>query len=394
MSAKPWEVDTQEPRRRARALLIQAALWSPSMKEREIILKAMAELPDLDDSPPTTRWSGPSDTDDRLSPTQPIARRSETPQQRTRGIEQQKNAQPTRDVSTKRAAQYLAVRTLWHSDNADTLTTLIRHSDNSDRSVSPSTIPVANLSETSSGAAEATATRLPSLCAMWSRSHSFQRFRGATDHGLLLHMVQKHGGQQLTQESVLCTLDRAACEACDTFRSRRCHRCFCKSDTLSRDLTIGVPFRTVDNPDTRMQRPMARLPFSSLFRARSQCHQDSPLPNCSTGDIAITERDKQLPADLEPRQGLSALPFVVRSAVQIPPLPWHPLTEVSCSTWGKNTEDSCRVQSVGQLRCLDRAACMAWATIRSRRCRRCTISGSDTPLRELRVGDTSRRRSD
>ena len=58
-------------------------------------------------------------------------------------------------------------------------------------------------------------------------------FTGATDHGLMLLMVQKHGGQQLTQESVaqLRNLDRAACEACDTIRSRRCHRCrFCKSD--------------------------------------------------------------------------------------------------------------------------------------------------------------------
>ena len=42
--------------------------------------------------------------------------------------------------------------------------------------------------------------------------------KGATDHGLMLHMVQKHGGQQLTQESVaqLRHLDRAACVARDT----------------------------------------------------------------------------------------------------------------------------------------------------------------------------------
>ena len=43
--AKPWEVDTQERRRGARALLVQTALWSPSMNERDIILEAMAELP-------------------------------------------------------------------------------------------------------------------------------------------------------------------------------------------------------------------------------------------------------------------------------------------------------------------------------------------------------------
>ena len=44
--------------------------------------------------------------------------------------------------------------------------------------------------------------------------------------------------------------------------------------------------------------------------------------------------------------------------------------------------------SVGQLRCLDRAACTACGTVRSRRCRRCTLCGSDTPLRERHVGDT------
>ena len=34
--AKPWEVGAQERRRRARSLLIQAALWAPSMAERNI----------------------------------------------------------------------------------------------------------------------------------------------------------------------------------------------------------------------------------------------------------------------------------------------------------------------------------------------------------------------
>ena len=79
---------------------------------------------------------------------------------------------------------------------------------------------------------------------------------------------------QLTQKSVAqLHLDRAACVACDTIRSRRCHRCsFCKSDTPTR----VIPFRTVDNLDTRMQRPRARPPFTSLFKARKQCHQVTP----------------------------------------------------------------------------------------------------------------------
>ena len=40
-----------------------------------------------------------------------------------------------------------------------------------------------------------------------------EAFTGSTDHGLVLHMVQKHKGQQLIQESVaqFRQLDRAAC---------------------------------------------------------------------------------------------------------------------------------------------------------------------------------------
>ena len=37
------------------------------MNQRDIILVAMAKLPDLDDSPPT-RWPGPPDTDCQLPP--------------------------------------------------------------------------------------------------------------------------------------------------------------------------------------------------------------------------------------------------------------------------------------------------------------------------------------
>ena len=44
--------------------------------------------------------------------------------------------------------------------------------------------------------------------------------------------------------------------------------------------------------------------------------------------------------------------------------------------------------SVGQLRWLNRQACVYCGTIRSQRCRRCNSCGIDTPLRELRVGDT------
>ena len=45
-------------------------------------------------------------------------------------------------------------------------------------------------------------------------------------------------------------------------------------------------------------------------------------------------------------------------------------------------------ESVGQLRRLDRAACVVCGTIRSQQCNRCGLCQSNTPLRELRVGDT------
>ena len=73
--AKLWVVDAQERRRLARQLLIQVALRAPSTNERDIILEAMAELPDLDDAAPG--WPGPSDPDYQLSPTHPTVRRSE-----------------------------------------------------------------------------------------------------------------------------------------------------------------------------------------------------------------------------------------------------------------------------------------------------------------------------
>ena len=44
--AKSGEVDAQERGRRATRLLVQAALWAPSMAERDMILEAIAELPD------------------------------------------------------------------------------------------------------------------------------------------------------------------------------------------------------------------------------------------------------------------------------------------------------------------------------------------------------------
>ena len=78
------------------------------------------------------------------------------------------------------------------------------------------------------------------------------------------------GEQQLIQESVaqLRHLDPG-----EAIRSRRCRRCsFCKKAVLrSETLLLAIPFRTVDNPDTRMHRPVARhrSPASSHLAARA-----------------------------------------------------------------------------------------------------------------------------
>ena len=77
--------------------------------------------------------------------------------------------------------------------------------------------------------------------------------------------------------------------------------------------------------------------------------------------------------------------FAVHSAVQILPLTWHPRMEVSCSLWGKDTEDRCCFRTA----C---ATCCGLRPIGSRRCRRCNLGGTGTPLRELRVGDTFQNR--
>ena len=75
--AKPWEVDAQERSRRARSPFIQAALWAPSMTERDILLAALAELPDPSDTAPV-RWPGQAAPEYQLPPTQLAVRRSET----------------------------------------------------------------------------------------------------------------------------------------------------------------------------------------------------------------------------------------------------------------------------------------------------------------------------
>ena len=97
---KLWEMDPHACRRRVRALFIQAALFAPSMNEKDAILEALQEVLDWEDPPPA-RWpasgSGYNNADFQLSPTQPVARRSK--------------AAPTAFAQTRKSEVATAART-------------------------------------------------------------------------------------------------------------------------------------------------------------------------------------------------------------------------------------------------------------------------------------------
>ena len=85
----------------------------------------------------------------------------------------------------------------------------------------------------------------------------------------------------------------------------------------------------------------------------------------------------------------------MRSAAHVPTPTWRLLMEVSCSIWGRTREGQVLlVVSVGQLRWLNRQACVCCGTTRSHRCRQCNSCGSDTPLRGFRFGRTPSRTDD
>ena len=118
---------------------------------------------------------------------------------------------------------------------------------------SHSTTADAHLSKTSS-AEGATETGIPSLCSMWFISTGLRWNLGP--RGLMVHMVQKLGGQQLIQESVaqLRQLDRAACVLCDT---------------------ILVTAKVILQPETSL----LVTPFQDR---RPPGHQDAALVGCPT----------------------------------------------------------------------------------------------------------------
>ena len=94
------------------------------------------------------------------------------------------------------------------------------------------------------------------------------------DQGLMQHMGQKHGGEQLLPESVgqLRHLDRASCVVCGAVRSQRCNRCgLCQSNTPIRELRVGDTFQ--DRLQPRHQSAAPGGAPGNLLRARSQCSQ-------------------------------------------------------------------------------------------------------------------------
>ena len=102
----------------------------------------------------------------------------------------------------------------------------------------------------------------------------------SSDHGLMLHTGQKHGGERLLPESIgqMRHLDSGACVMCGATRSRRCDRCnSCNGNTPLRELRVGDTLQDLRQPGHQEARPL----ISNRFRARSQCLQpldDSPLP--------------------------------------------------------------------------------------------------------------------
>ena len=113
-----------------------------------------------------------------------------------------------------------------------------------------------------------------------------------SDHGLMLHMEPKHGGQRLLSGSMeqLRHLDRGACMVCGAMRWRRCNRCsFCNSHTQIRELRVGDTFQ--DRRQPRHQDAAQQLLQSSQPVLPGEPLDDSPLPNGPVRNNVLTDGD-------------------------------------------------------------------------------------------------------
>ena len=112
----------------------------------------------------------------------------------------------------------------------------------------------------------------------------------SSDHGLMLHMGQKHGGQRLLSEGIgqLRHVDRGACVLCrHTVAMMQPVQFLCNSYTPLRELRVG------DTTAGSLGMPMdPQLLQSSQPVPPGEPLDDSPLPNCPIRNIVLTDRDK------------------------------------------------------------------------------------------------------
>ena len=134
----------------------------------------------------------------------------------------------------------------------------------SDYPASPATISNEEFQKTAT--TETTAQRIP-LCTVRSRSRrsqSIHRRRSLAAHG--------HCSQIAWGNCAVLTVHPASHVALSDHNDAT-NAAFATATPHSVNFVPGIPFRTDDSPDIRLQRRALLPPISKLLRARSQCLQ-------------------------------------------------------------------------------------------------------------------------
>ena len=185
------------------------------------------------------------------------------PSHTTETAQQQNNATPASDVSTKQETQCRAARTPSRGEFKACKYQILRRRRPLFPPQHPHRCPTL---ENSSGAAKTS-----------SPENSFA----------VRNVAQIPPPSEQSPITALCCnawettaaprkLDRAACAACDTIRSRRCRGCtFCGSDTPFRDF-VDDTFQDRRQPRHQDATLRGPPPLSNLLSGRSQCHQVTP----------------------------------------------------------------------------------------------------------------------
>ena len=178
----------------------------------------------------------------------------------------------------------------------------------------------------------------------------------SSDHGLMRHMGQKHGGQRLLPESIgqLRHLGRGAFVVRGAIRSRRCNRCSFCNNTPLRELRVGDTFQDrrqagqdVAHGGTSIDQPLSQ---SSQPVPPGEPLDNSPLPNCPIRNIVLTDREKHLLSELR-RASAKALPRCVVATA------WAESLEGPMSrhqSWALLCRDRCRLLLAEILKGVDR----------------------------------------